>query len=99
MEQALRARELQLARHDLLPDLVSNTGYNGRDVFRGASSSRLLGRSSVGEQSRVASTSSERDVYASDLQLSWDVLDLACCMFAPSSAQTKFLSPQSVAAR
>lgn len=75
MEQALRVRELQLARHDLLPDLVANAGYNGRDVFSGASSSQLLGRREVGNQSLVASTSSEREVFTSDLLLSWDVLD------------------------
>ena len=75
MEQALRVRELKLARHDLLPKLVAGTGYNGRNNFSGASSSRLLGPRSVGDQSLVASTSSQRDTYGADLLLSWDILD------------------------
>jgi outer membrane protein TolC len=41
MEQALRTRELELAHYDLLPHLVSNSGYAGRtDIDTSSSSSR-----------------------------------------------------------
>ncbi len=75
MEEALRVRELKLARYDLLPSLVAGAGYNGRNNFSGASSSALLSARSVGSQSLVSSTSSERDTFGADLLLSWDVLD------------------------
>ena len=75
LESVLRVRELKLARYDMLPSLVAGAGYNGRNNFSGASSSALLSARSVGSQSLVSSTSSERDTFGSDLQLSWDVLD------------------------
>ncbi len=75
MEQLLRVRDLKLARFDMLPNLVAGANYNGRNNFSGASSSALLGPRSVGSQSLVSSTSSERDTFGADLLLSWDVLD------------------------
>ncbi len=75
MEEALRSSELGLTSWDMLPKLVANAGFNGRGNYSGASSSELLGRREVGEESLVASTSSERDTFSTDLQLSWDVLD------------------------
>ena len=74
-EEALRASETDLARVDLLPQLVANAGFNNRDNFSGSRSSALLGSTTVGEQSLVPSTSSERQVFNSDLRLSWDILD------------------------
>jgi len=75
IEQVLRVRDLKVARFDMLPSLVAGADYNGRNNFSGASSSALLGPRSVGSQSLVSSTSSERDTFGSDLLLSWDVLD------------------------
>ena len=74
-EQALRASETDLARVDMLPDLVANAGYNNRDNFSGSRSSALLTSTTVGDQSLVPSTSSERGVGNADLRLSWDILD------------------------
>ena len=74
-EEALRASETDLARVELLPDLVANAGFNNRDNFSGSRSSALLGSTTVGEQSLVPSTSSERAVGNADLRLSWDILD------------------------
>ena len=71
MEMALRDRELNLQRYDMLPQLVANAGYAGRDNFAGASSLSLITR----RQSLEPSTSQERDIFAADLALSWDVLD------------------------
>ena len=75
MERSLRVSELDLTRFDQLPDLVASAGYNSRNNFSGSRSSELLSSSSVGGQSLVPSTSSERDVFDADLTLSWDVLD------------------------
>ena len=71
METALRTRELDLARYDMLPQLVANTGYAARNNYSGASSLSLLS----GRQSLEPSTSAERGIFSADLALSWDVLD------------------------
>ncbi|MEO1222088.1 MAG: TolC family protein [Pseudomonadota bacterium] len=71
MEIALRDRELNLQRYDMLPQLVASAGYAGRDNFSGASSLSLITR----RQSLEPSTSQERDLFTADLSLSWDVLD------------------------
>ncbi len=71
MEEALKTRELNLARYDMLPQLVAGAGYAGRNNFSGASSLSLITR----RQSLEPSTSSERNVFTGDLTLSWDVLD------------------------
>ncbi len=71
MEEALRVRELDLSRYDMLPQLVANAGYAGRDNFSGASSLSLITR----RQSLEPSTSQERDIFSANLGLSWDVLD------------------------
>lgn len=74
-DEALRTRELKLSQYDLLPQLVASAGYAGRGNFSGASSSQLLGDNQIGAQTLVASTSADRDIFASDLAVSWDVLD------------------------
>ncbi|MEL7219120.1 MAG: TolC family protein [Pseudomonadota bacterium] len=71
MEIALRDRELDLQRYDMLPQLVASAGYAGRNYFSGASSLSLITR----RQSLEPSTSQERDLFTADLALSWDVLD------------------------
>lgn len=71
MEEALKTRELNLSRYDMLPQLVASAGYAGRSNYAGASSLSLLTR----RQSLEPSTSSEKNIYSADLTLSWDVLD------------------------
>ena len=70
-EKILAETQLDVARYEMLPQLVARAGYDGRDNFSGASSRSLL----TGEQSLQSSTSSDRDVFTSDLILSWNVLD------------------------
>ena len=74
-EEALRGSESKLASLDMLPDLVFRAGLSNRDNYSGSRSSELLGSNSVGNQSLVSSTSAEKDIVTSDLELSWDVLD------------------------
>jgi outer membrane protein TolC len=71
MDEALKTRELNLSRYDMLPQLVASAGYAGRNNYSGASSLSLLTR----RQSLEPSTSSEKNLYTADLTLSWDVLD------------------------
>lgn len=74
-EQALRSSETDLKRLDMLPRLVATAGLTNRDNYSGSRSSQLLGSNSVGPETLVPSTSTERDQIATDLTLSWDVLD------------------------
>jgi outer membrane protein TolC len=71
MEEALKSRELNLSRYDMLPQVVASAGYAGRNNYSGASSLSLLTR----RQSLEPSTSSEKSLYTADLTMSWDVLD------------------------
>ncbi len=70
-EKVLAETKLDLSRYDLLPQLVASSGYDGRDKFSGSSSQSLL----TGVQSLSTSTSSNRDIFTSDLNLTWNVLD------------------------
>jgi outer membrane protein TolC len=71
MEEALKVKDLELSRYDMLPQLVATGGYAGRNSYAGSSSRSLLS----GKQSLEPSTSSEKDVFSGDLTMSWDVLD------------------------
>lgn len=71
MNQAVKSRELNLSTYDMLPQLVANGSYFGRSNQAGASSLSLLTQ----RQSLEPSTSTDRDVVAGDLTLSWDILD------------------------
>lgn len=70
-EKIIAETQLDLSRYDLLPQLVVDSGYNSRDNFSGSSSQSLL----TGTQSLTTSTSSNRDIFTTDLSLSWNVLD------------------------
>lgn len=85
MEEAVRARELDRAKFDMLPQLTANAGFSNRSNDSGASSRSLI----TGRQSLEPSTSSERQTTATDLTLSWDVLD-----FGVSYARAKQASDQ-----
>lgn len=71
MKTMLAHQNLDVSRYELLPRLVANGAYDGRNNFSGGSSFSLLS----GRQSLEPSTSSEKDVFSSNLTLSWDVLD------------------------
>lgn len=71
MGEALKSRELDLSRYDMLPQVVASAGYAGRNNFSGASSLSLLTR----RQSLEPSTSAEKNIFTADLTMSWDVLD------------------------
>lgn len=85
MEEAVRARETDRARYDMLPQLVATAGYSDRSNESGSSSRSLL----TGRESLEPSTSVERNTIAADLNLSWDILD-----FGVSYARAKQASDQ-----
>jgi outer membrane protein TolC len=70
-EKILAKTQFDLSKYELLPQLIAKTGYNSRDKFSGASSRSLL----TGSQSLQSSTSSDRDIFTTDLSLTWNVLD------------------------
>ena len=76
MQQDLKERELKVTSLDALPQLVASASYFGRSNEAGASSLSLITK----RQSLEPSTSTERDVFAGDLTLSWDVLDFGLSM-------------------
>lgn len=71
MELDLAKADYDLSRYDLLPKVVANGGYYGRNNEAGASSLSLLS----GRESLEPSTSTERNVWSGDLTASWNVLD------------------------
>ena len=71
LKEMVAHRQLDLAHYDLLPKLVADAGYAGRNNFSGASSRSLT----TGRESLEASTSAEKNIFSSNLTLSWDVLD------------------------
>ena len=71
MELDLAKADYDLSRYDLLPKIVANGGYYGRSNEAGASSLSLLS----GRESLEPSTSTERNVWSSDLTASWNILD------------------------
>lgn len=71
LKEMVAHRQLDLAHYDMLPKAVANAAYNGRSNFAGASSRSL----ETGQQSLVSSTSAQKDIFTSNLTLSWDVLD------------------------
>lgn len=71
MDQVLRAKQVELRRHDLLPQVVVSSGYSRRSNDAGGRSRSLLS----GNESLEPSTSSEREAIDAQLTASWDVLD------------------------
>ncbi len=69
--RVLAETELTVSRFDMLPKLVANIDFNSRSNHSGASSMSLLS----GEESLEPSTSQEKEIQTSKLELSWNVLD------------------------
>jgi outer membrane protein TolC len=86
-QKILSQVDLDLSRYELLPQLVTDIGFNSRNNFSGASSRSLL----TGIQSLQSSTSSERDVFTANLNLSWNVLDFGLSYVRSQQAADKIL--------
>lgn len=86
-EKILAETSFDISKYELLPQLVAKTGYNSRDKFSGSSSRSLL----TGNQSLQSSTSSDRDIFTSDLSLSWNVLDFGLSYIRAKQSGDKVL--------
>jgi len=90
MEEALKGRELEVSRFEMLPQLVASTGYASRNNYSGASSLSLLS----GRQSLEPSTSAEKNIFSADLGLSWDVLDFGLSYVRAQQKADEYLISQ-----
>ncbi|MEQ1669326.1 MAG: TolC family protein [Hyphomicrobium sp.] len=70
-EAAVRVAELDLSHYSLLPNMVANSGYAGRDNYNASSSLNLVNN----VQNFGASTSQEKEIKSADIGFSWNVLD------------------------
>ncbi|NOU05821.1 MAG: TolC family protein, partial [Hyphomicrobiaceae bacterium] len=70
-EAAVRVAELDLSHFSLLPNMVANSGYAGRDNYNASSSLNLVNN----VQNFGASTSQEKEITSADIGFSWNVLD------------------------
>jgi outer membrane protein TolC len=71
MNEALAARSLDVKSAALLPQIVAQSGYSGRDPNSGSYSRSLT----TGNVSKDATTSSQAEAINADIAASWNVLD------------------------
>lgn len=77
MEHAVADGQSDLAKYNLLPDLIASAGYRGRDNFNASSSKSTA----TGRQSLETSTSQDRSRKVYDFTFSWNVLDFGVSYF------------------
>lgn len=70
-QNLLRVREHELTNIAMLPELVASGGYNRRNNFSASSSLNLQS----GVDNFSASTSQDKAIRSSDIQIGWDILD------------------------
>lgn len=89
-EAALREQQLGFAHYSMLPAAVINAGFADRNNEAGGGSRRLpIGTGPIGAD--TPSTSTERDVFTSDLQLSWNILDFGLSYVRARQASDRIL--------
>lgn len=91
MNILLAQQQLQVAHFSLLPNLVANSGYAARDNFAGGSSVRLLGPTTLGDESLTSSTGAERHLRTADIRFSWNILDFGLSWIRAKQAGDKAL--------
>lgn len=70
-EAAVRSAELDLSHYSLLPGVVANSGYAGRNNFNASSSFNLA----TNTPNFSESTSQEKEIKSTDIGVSWNILD------------------------
>ncbi|PPC98826.1 MAG: transporter [Hyphomicrobium sp.] len=70
-EAAVRMAELDLSHYSLLPSVVANSGYAGRNKFNASSSFNL----DEDRPNFAASTSQDKEIRSTDIGISWNILD------------------------
>ena len=71
-DEAVDNAKLNAARLDSLPQLVASSDYNGRNNYSGSRSARLP---DLTTQAIDFNTSSERETFTNNIDLSWNILD------------------------
>lgn len=86
-EAAVRMAELDLSHFSLLPNMVANSGYAGRDNYNASSSLNLL----TNTQNFGASTSQEQEIKSADIGFTWNVLDFGLSYVRARQNADKYL--------
>ena len=87
VEEALSQDDLDLSRYDLLPKAYINVAGTSRNNVNASSSEAIA----TGEQSLVPSTSTDRNDFAADLLVSWNILDFGVSYFAARQQSDRVL--------
>lgn len=87
MRVTLSQKQLRNASAQMLPQLVANAGYAGRDRYDASYSRTLFS----GTRSAEPSTSSEKETVSADLTFSWHVLDFGLSYVRAQQAADKAL--------
>jgi outer membrane protein TolC len=87
MQQSLRGAEAALASSDMLPKLVANAGWSGRDSYLSSAHLDLP----TGKETPPRVTASDTDVRTADITFSWNILDFALSYARAKQAADKHL--------
>lgn len=86
-ERNISKRSLRSATLDMLPDLVANAGYSGRDEYRASTSYNFNNQTrSIG-----ASTSEDKERNTASLGFSWNILDFGVSYYRAKQSADKVL--------
>ncbi|MBY0485299.1 TolC family protein [Nitrosomonas sp.] len=86
-QKTLAQKQLNLKSYDMLPKLVIDLNYSSRSNYSGASSRSLI----TGRRTLESSTSSEKDVFASMLGVTWNILDFGVSYYRAQQAADNVL--------
>ncbi|MBP6057167.1 MAG: TolC family protein [Nitrosomonas sp.] len=86
-QKALAQKQLNLKSYDMLPKLVIDLNYSSRSNYSGAISRSLI----TGRRTLESSTSSEKDVFASMLGVTWNILDFGVSYYRAQQAADNVL--------
>jgi outer membrane protein TolC len=87
MQQSLRSAETALASSDMLPKMVANAGWSGRDSYLSSAHLDLP----TGKETAPRVTSSGKDAQTADITFSWNILDFALSYARAKQASDKYL--------
>ena len=86
-EAAVRMAELDLSHYSLLPNMVANSGYAGRDNYNASSSLNLV----TDTPNFGASTSQEKEIKSADIGFTWNVIDFGLSYVRARQSADKYL--------
>ena len=87
MQQSLRGAELHLSHYNMLPSVVTNTGYASRNNELSTGELSLVN----GNITEPRTTSTERQLQTSDIAFSWNILDFGLSYIRAHQAADRVL--------